>query len=200
MLKEQEIENNKQNIIKWLNNTQRKGMDNLIKYLEEVEFFSCPCSTKYHGNYRGGLADHSINVAKTAFALVKFTGIKVDSSSLFIVSLLHDLCKAKSYVWNEDGSISRNKNADKGHGELSVKRIKQFIELTEVEENMIRYHMGMYGSKEFSSYYIAEYTIQELSQKFNQNTLYKIFYISDEIATIKEGVESAVNQETRKEN
>lgn len=37
--------------------------DSLTDYLLSQGFFLSPASTKYHGNYEGGLYDHSTNVA-----------------------------------------------------------------------------------------------------------------------------------------
>ena len=37
--------------------------DDLSDYLADNGFFLSPASTKYHGNYEGGLYDHSTNVA-----------------------------------------------------------------------------------------------------------------------------------------
>ena len=57
-----DIQEVKEQIVNLLKKTQRNGMDKVIKYLEENDFFITPASTKYHGNYDGGLAEHSLNV------------------------------------------------------------------------------------------------------------------------------------------
>lgn len=57
-----DIKEVKERIINLLNSTERKGIDRVIKYMDETDFFVAPASTKYHGNYDGGLAEHSLNV------------------------------------------------------------------------------------------------------------------------------------------
>ena len=52
----------KEQIIKTLKSTNRAGMDKMIDWLEKNGFFTCPASTRFHGAYEGGLADHSWNV------------------------------------------------------------------------------------------------------------------------------------------
>lgn len=52
--------------LKWF----KKHFENLpdynriLAYLIDNGFFIAPASTKYHGNYAGGLFDHSMNVAE----------------------------------------------------------------------------------------------------------------------------------------
>ena len=52
----------KDEFIKLLKETNREGMDKLIKFLEESDFFEAPASTRYHGNWKGGLLEHSMKV------------------------------------------------------------------------------------------------------------------------------------------
>ena len=40
----------------------REGADKLLAWLEKTDFFTAPASTRYHGAYEGGLAEHSIHV------------------------------------------------------------------------------------------------------------------------------------------
>ena len=40
----------------------RDGIENLIQWLEDSDFFVAPASTRFHGNYDGGLCEHSLNV------------------------------------------------------------------------------------------------------------------------------------------
>lgn len=186
---EDDILKNKILIKKLLFSTKRKNISNLFDYMEEVGYFESPCSTKFHGSYKGGLAEHSINVLKAIVALNKYTNANIPKDSMIIVALTHDLCKAGLYNQSDfDGTYHTNKQHPKGHGALSEHRVSQHIVLTELEKGMIRFHMGMYGSTEFSSEYISEYSIKELSQEFNNESAYKLVYLSDELATFKENV------------
>lgn len=41
---------------------QREGIYDLLSWLEDTDFYSAPASTRYHGDYEGGLCDHSLHV------------------------------------------------------------------------------------------------------------------------------------------
>ena len=82
-----------------------KGINDLMKYVEdETDFFTAPASVKYHGNYEGGLLDHSLNVLTMALKIAKDVegfGEKeadVEMTSIILCSLFHDLCKTNFYV------------------------------------------------------------------------------------------------------
>ena len=40
----------------------RQGADELLEWLKRTDFFTAPASTKYHGNFEGGLAAHSLRL------------------------------------------------------------------------------------------------------------------------------------------
>ena len=63
-------------------------------FLNTYGFWDAPASTKYHGNYPGGLAEHSLTVAKNLLMLTEKLDLKWDNpGSPFVVGLLHDVCK-----------------------------------------------------------------------------------------------------------
>lgn len=67
-------------------------------FLNTYGFWDAPASTKYHGNYPGGLAEHSLAVAKNLMMLTEKLDLKWDNpGSSFIVGLLHDVCKMDQY-------------------------------------------------------------------------------------------------------
>lgn len=41
---------------------KRPGATELLEWLETTDFFVAPASTRFHGNYEGGLCEHSVNV------------------------------------------------------------------------------------------------------------------------------------------
>ncbi len=45
----------------------RPGSEELRRWLEASTFDTDPSSTKFHGNYAGGLIEHSVNVYKRAY-------------------------------------------------------------------------------------------------------------------------------------
>ena len=52
----------KEEFIRLLQSTNREGMDKLLEFLEKSDFYTAPASTRYHGNYEGGLLEHSMKV------------------------------------------------------------------------------------------------------------------------------------------
>lgn len=130
------------------------------KWLSESEFFTAPASTRFHGNYEGGLFDHSFMVMEVLCDLTRHNNLKWQrDGSPFIVGLLHDLCKIDNYIPiidPTDGSVSYKYNEDtalKGHGDKSVMLLASHMELTEEEVMCIRYHMGAFTEKEEWNYY-----------------------------------------------
>lgn len=143
-------------IIELLRSTGRDGIENLITYMEEAEFFTAPCSASHHLNKPGGLAEHSLNVYEF---VVNHTGGLIRNSILNwkIVSLLHDLGKStyRGRPTYEPNILASGKLSDKkpyavnkesyfNHELKSILIAKQFIELTDDEEFAIYYHNGLY--------------------------------------------------------
>lgn len=122
----------------------------LTNGLRDIGYFKAPASISHHGNYDGGLFDHSWAVMEALENLTYRLDLKWErKESLYIVGLLHDLCKCNSYVYNEetDQWEYNNNITINGHGELSVILAQQFIQLTEEEILCIRWHMGAYDDK-----------------------------------------------------
>lgn len=124
-------------------------------------FFDAPASTKYHGNYPGGLLAHSYSVAKFLVQLTEDNHLTwKNPRSPYVVGMFHDLCKIDQYRHpvigeNMDGTIFYAEseweyNPDtllKGHGDKSVMLLSQFYTLTDEEIMCIRYHMGAFTDK-----------------------------------------------------
>lgn len=184
--------NNKEDFIRLLRDTKRKGIENLIKWLEtETDFFTAPASTKYHLACRGGLLQHSLNVLDQLVIQASMEVPDDDLSqelinSIVIVSLLHDVCKANFYtvkernvknengVWVKEPYYSIDDSFPLGHGEKSVIIIQKYIELTDEEILAIRWHMGAFESKE---------NYNSLSNAFNKSWLALDLHIADLKAT-----------------
>ncbi len=140
------VQKNRSTIIKLLReHANRKGMDNLIKWLDEKDFFLAPASTKYHLSQEGGLAQHSLNVYNLFNEKCKRYGINISDSSIIICGLFHDVCKVEFYYkkQNEPG-YGVIELAPLGHGEKSVIMLQRFIDLTKREMMLIRWHMNMF--------------------------------------------------------
>lgn len=123
------------------------------------QFLTAPASTKYHGNYEGGLFDHSYEVMKSLVELTKALDLKWErEASPYIVGLFHDWCKIDSYVKEPEGSKYPYRHSTDllvdGHGAKSVIELQQYIDLTEEEMLCILWHMGSFEtSTEKWNYY-----------------------------------------------
>lgn len=159
------------NIMKLPDGTPLISLD-MVDWLVSNGFFKAPASTKYHGNYEGGLFDHSCAVMKTLVDLTEKNGLKWENpSSPYIVGMFHDLCKIDQYIpqyeMMEKMEVSALDNPQpmtfvktlcgyeynpnmllKGHGDKSVMLLSQHMKLTEEEVLCIRYHMGAFTDKE----------------------------------------------------
>lgn len=127
-----------------------KVSDEFRAYLIGNGFFTAPASTKYHGNYEGGLFDHSFTVTKFLEGLTKRNELKWQrAESPYIVGMFHDICKADQYRAVGDGEWEYNADTLlKGHGDKSVMLLSTYMRLTEEEMLCIRYHMGAFTDKE----------------------------------------------------
>jgi hypothetical protein len=180
MLETSEIQANKEKIIIVLRETGRKEIESLVTYLESSDFFMAPASTKYHGAYPGGLAEHSIHVWYLLQHKNGYYRLDLSTDNIAIVALLHDVCKINFYGreiknvlkgkkkimknkkvdgvwkeveeeindWQEEEAIVVNDQNPLGHGEKSVITLLRFIQLTDLEISMIRWHMGGYVPKD----------------------------------------------------
>lgn len=141
-----------------LRSTKRAGIEALIDAMDEMGFYSAPCSGSFHLARSGGLAEHSLNVYRYAMKVRDGLGVKIDDDTLIIASLLHDLGKVgnghkPNYVPNylKSGKQSDSKpyetNKDllyEPHEVRSIVLASKYIELTEEEEHAIYYHNGKY--------------------------------------------------------
>ena len=142
--------------------TKRDGMENVIKHLDRLGFFTAPASTKFHLNVKGGLMQHSWNVCNTALMLREQMiqmkpelAEKLPVESVIIASLLHDVCKSNIYkdailnrkndqgIWEKiPGYEVDYSSLPLGHGEKSVIMLLTLgLKLTKDEMLAIRWHM-----------------------------------------------------------
>ena len=130
----------KEEFIELLRSTKREGIENLLNFLEKSDFYTAPASTRFHGNYEGGLLEHSMKV--------------------IIAPLLHDICKTNYYKvdyrnaknargeWEKVPYYAVEDTIPYGHGEKSVMMITEYMKLTNEEKYAIRWHMGFTEPKE----------------------------------------------------
>ena len=175
---------------------EREGKEELREWLlgDDCDFFIAPASTNYHGNYDGGLCEHSIDVYEMAVRLEALYREEIRKrylvlnrpydreqfmESLTIASLFHDLCKANfykvrtaarstSYVVDEQLPFG-------GHGSKSVYVLSKYLKDIKDEEAIaINCHMG------FSR---ANDSTVSIGESFHFSPLAWIVHVADESAT-----------------
>lgn len=178
------IMNNWNTFKELLLSTKRKGIIELIDWLDKSDFKVAPASTKYHSNHEGGLLEHSLNVYRESIRQKDLIDLfKVPIDSIIITSLLHDICKTNYYkmdvrnvkkngAWVQEPFYSVDDFFPIGHAEKSIIILQQFIQLNEVEIAMIRNHMGF--SKDEPS---------QVSELFNKYPEAIIIHNADMIST-----------------
>lgn len=141
--------------------------DCITDFMLQNGFCSAPASTTHHGNYEGGLFEHSLTVA---LCLQKYTdrlGLSWEKADSPIrVGMLHDLCKIDYYKKVIDvpealdietlSTVPREFHYEwddtplvKGHGDKSViYALRYGCHLTEEEIACIIYHMGAFTNRE----------------------------------------------------
>lgn len=146
--------------------TDRAGMQDLLDWLQDNGFYIAPASSKYHMSKPGGLAEHSINVARAALDIMSslLAGERFPDAdfvnSVVICALLHDIGKVGQFgkpeykkilytgAEEEAGKPPYTTNKDLlyvPHEIRSVIIASKFIDLTEEEQYAILYHNGLYG-------------------------------------------------------
>lgn len=139
MLTFEDIKLNRLEIETLLKSINRNGMDSVLCYLVNIGFYEVPSSIHRHHNWRGGLAQHCLGVFKKAFELNK----KLPIDSLIIAGLLHDVCKAGKYYYDNNGLLHHRQTHIKGHGRRSVILLEKCgLMMSPEEYRAIRWHMG----------------------------------------------------------
>ncbi len=180
---------NKERFISLCKEVKREGMDKLLAWLEESDFYICPASRQYHGAYRGGLLEHSLNVYDELKRLLKaYPEVEIPEESVIISALFHDLCKVDFYTvekrnrkneagqWESyDAYAIKEKFCYGGHGSKSVFLAQSFIPLTAEEAVAINCHMSSWDGN------------TNVGSAFEQCPFAWLLHVADESATyIKE--------------
>ena len=179
----------KEEIINLLKKVKRDGINDLIHMLQSTDFFTAPCSTKYHLAREEGLAEHSLNVYKLLKEKIERYKIDIPEESIIICGLLHDVCKINFYKKTESGVNSEWVIEDTlplGHGEKSVMMIQDFIRLTNREKLAIRWHMVAFDAGIHFNY-PSGYAFRKASQDPLVVLLFTADYEASQILE-KEGV------------
>ena len=174
---------------------EREGKETLRDWLisDECDFFTAPASTKYHGNYDGGLCEHSIDVYEMAVRLEELYREDIRKQylvlnrpydreqfleSLAVAALFHDLCKVNFYKTRISGrniSYAVDEQLPFGaHGGKSVYVLSKFLkDLRDEEAIAINCHMGFSRG--------VDSTIS-IGESFRYSPLAWIVHVADEAA------------------
>ena len=174
----------------------REGKEALREWLlsDGCDFFTAPASTKYHGNYTGGLCEHSLDVYDMAVGLEGLYRENIRKQylvlnrpydrdqfmeSMAIAALFHDLCKANFYKAKVNGR-NMNYTVDEqlpfgGHGSKSIYMLSKYLkDIRDDEAIAINCHMGFSRSE--------DKTIS-IGESFRFSPLAWIIHVADEAAT-----------------
>lgn len=176
---------NKQRFISLLRSTARQGIDDLLEWLEQSDFYTAPASSRFHGAHQGGLLEHSLNVYDEFTRLLKaYPEVKAPLESVIISALLHDLCKVNFYTtekrnrkneagqWESyDAYTINEKFCFGGHGGKSVFLAQNFIMLTHIEAVAINCHMGFSDGN------------KDVGRAYEQFPFAWLLHVADESAT-----------------
>ena len=173
----------------------REGKEELREWLlsDGCDFFTAPASTKYHGNYEGGLCEHSIDVYEMAVRLETLYREDIRKQylvlnrpydrdqfmeSLTIAALFHDLCKANFYKVKTNGRNSYFAVDEQlpfgGHGPKSVIVLSKYLkEIKDEEAIAINCHMGFSRGTD---------STLSIGESFRYSPLAWIIHVADEAA------------------
>lgn len=167
-------------------NITRDGIEDLMDWLEQSDFYTAPASTRYHGAFEGGLVMHSLNVYCQLRRLCEFYDVEASDESIAIVALFHDLCKVGFYKiemrWKKDENdkwvqYETYKHDEDfaygGHGSKSVYLVQSFMKLAPYEAAAINCHMGQFDATVYSN----------PSEVYAKNPLAWLLHVADEAAT-----------------
>jgi len=172
----------------------------LKDWMNSTDYWTAPASTRFHGNFKGGLCLHTLMVIKQSLEFAKalldnfFTSPDADKYSLtareiFLAALCHDFCKTGFYGteyrntkditgnWVKQPFYkSRSDNRNLGHGNESV------LMMLEILPSMISNRMVI----EAVSRHMGFSDLSD-SEKFNysnflQNPLVVLLQLADQTA------------------
>lgn len=185
-----DIETNKEEFLRIAReNIKREGLEGLLGFLESTDFFTAPCSTRFHLAERGGLCQHSINVYDRLLRLAvdEYGEENINLETITICALFHDVCKCcyykettrnvkKNGEWVQEPYYTVEDALPYGHGEKSVYIINGYMRLTREEAIAINWHMGGFDAR-------AQGSSNTYSEAFSKYPLAVFMHMADVMAT-----------------
>lgn len=164
---------------------KREGITELLSWIDGTDFYIAPASVRFHGNFEGGLVQHSLNVFSQLFKLCEWYKCNASAESIAIVSLFHDICKIGCYktemrwrknernMWEQYPTYKFEEDfAYGGHGAKSVYLLQSFIKLRPDEAAAINCHMGQWDATQYSN----------PTEVYCRNMLAWLLHVADEAA------------------
>ncbi len=173
----------------------------LKDWLDKTDFWTAPASTRFHGNFKGGLSLHTLKVIQQALIFTKplidifltSPGAKnydISAQDIFISALCHDFCKTNFYgvEYRNTKDITgnwvkqpfyktKNESRNLGHGNESVLMMLEimpsYIHKRYVLEAVSR-HMGFSDLSESEKYNYSN---------FLSNPLVLLLQLADQTAS-----------------
>ena len=127
----------KEEFIELLKSTNREGIENLLNFLEKSDFYKAPASTRFHGNYEGGLLEHSLKV----YEIYKE--------------------KIKPQIVSEDSTLPRPVYYDVVSDAMYVLKGQ---EMNEMISGLIREYIFIEVKNQYSSYEEAKFCVLSITQ------------------------------------
>lgn len=91
----------------YFNTLGDEGLSRILQlnaYLGSTSFYHMPASTKFHGNFRGGLLAHSAAVFDSLMKMTEQLGLEwLRPESPYIIAYGHDVCKIDAYKLKNPG-------------------------------------------------------------------------------------------------
>ncbi|CCU78139.1 Predicted HD superfamily hydrolase [Halanaerobium saccharolyticum subsp. saccharolyticum DSM 6643] len=100
----------KEKFIADLKKTGKNGVEDLLSYLEEIDFYEKPASIRHHLNVTGGLLEHTENVKKEYLKLNQETNAGIPWENIIIQASMHDLEKCFAYTSEMQHTITDGQN------------------------------------------------------------------------------------------
>lgn len=147
----------------WLDTDE--NLNYFIDWLDDIGYFTAPATTTHHGNWEGGLFDHSVLVALLHEQYCLDNALWWDNArSPVFLGLFHDIAKVEDYkldmelsgiagynVWVHD----KEPKPISGHGEKSVIMLSGWTILDADESLAIIHHHGAYNTDKRNEYNAA---------------------------------------------
>lgn len=176
---------NKERFLELCKSIRREGIEELLDWLEDTDFYTAPASSRFHLSEKGGLLQHSLNVYDELKRLLKaYPEIDVSEETIAITALFHDFCKIGTYKPETRGKKTPNGQWEQytiynrsedfhygGHGSKSVYLTQKFIKLSDEEAVAINCHMSCWEGN------------TTVGEAFAQFPLAWLLHVADESAT-----------------